>query len=158
MGLKCREEMSDYSFLKLLLSCNILNYQENIINKDRLEKDLFYLSCQRKYHIFFKHLIARQFSDICYIDLSNAFLTAYRYGLIAIIDEKCEDLKCLIKISEKDTRDNLEKYDSTEINTMNELLLQLKEMQEPEYRVYTVGHISPTEKKLNKKRIVAYIR
>ena len=151
------EEMGDYSFLKLLLSLMIVNNYNRIINKDWLERTLYDFSFERKYRIFFKNLVIKELPDLCYVDLSNAFLTAYRFGYISIVEDKGKDLKCLIKMNENDAHTNLKKYDDNEISTMNELLLQLKELEEPEYRVYTTGYLMPTANKLSRERKKAYI-
>jgi hypothetical protein len=153
-----KETMSDYSFLRLLISTMVINKQEEIINKDKLERKLYDLSYEKKYGILFKYLIRKELGNITYVDLSNAFLTAYRFGLISIVNEKSEELKCLIKLNETDAKSYLEKYTQEEIYKMNELLLQLKEEQEPEYRVYTMGYLMPTNKTKKRTRKFVYIK
>ena len=158
MKINNENQMDDYAFLKLLLALMITNNYGNLINKDKLEQKLYELASEVKYSFMFQDIIFRYIAGVNYADLSNAFLKAYTHGLIAVTDNKTEELKCLIKLNREDANNILLKHTRKEIDAMNEIVLQIKEEQENLYKPYTTGYLMPTERKDEKIRKYVYIK
>ena len=121
MRIKCdKPSITDYDFLRLLTSTIVSQYKVPIFENQQLQKDL--------YDFYNNPDFTFLFEDVCkksnYVDLGDAFQSAYAWGLLSII-QNSDNLKSIIHLSEEEAQKNISQFNQRQANAMNELVSQL---------------------------------
>lgn len=125
MNIECkRPNISEYDFLRLLVSTMIIQKQSTIIENHKLEKDLYDFYSNPDFHFLFEDVCKKDSIDNKYVDLNVAFQTAYAFGLLTMIKDS-SDIRSIINLSEKEAIETNSQYKLNEVEAMNELCKKL---------------------------------
>ena len=131
MKLNCsKANISDYQFLRLLLSnMSVLGYSP-IIKNHELEKKLYYYLYyyydDPGYHFLFEDIMKKESIDgNNYVDLSVAFQTAYTLGILTLIRDSFNEVKSVNLISKKEAEEIVLLADQKQVEAINDLCMQM---------------------------------
>lgn len=126
-----KPSITEYGFLRLLVSTLRSSYHEVIIAKHQLEKDLYNFYDSEDFHSLFEDVIKKESIDgNNYVDLNESFQMAYALGLLSMIKDASDDVRSVINLSEEEATDNLKDYDGEQVNKMCQLIAQIKQKDE----------------------------
>lgn len=131
-----KPKISEYNFLKLLSSTMITQKQEVIISKYDLEKKLYYFYDNPDVNFLFEDVCKIENIDNNYVDLNDAFQTAYTFGLLILIQDS-GDVRAIINLTEEEALSINSEFDSNEIIAMKKLCDELKNLKEDKSLVLT---------------------
>lgn len=122
--MKCGKiNISDYSFLRLLVSSIILKKQNPIIKNHQLAKKLYDFYDRKEYHFLFEDICKKE--DIVgennYVDLNCAYQQAYAFGLILQIHDCHNELKSIINISIDEAKLIQSQYSQEQIEAISNM-------------------------------------
>lgn len=119
--------ISDYKFLKLLLSTFVLHSGMITFENQQLQKNLYDFYDNPEFHFLFEDICKKEnIEGNNYVDLGTAFQTAYALGLLLIVQDN-GNLKSVINFSRKEAKEYTSKFEPNQIITMNNLVNQLFE-------------------------------
>ena len=111
----------EYDFLKLLIATIKIGNYDTVLNRIKLQKDLFEYYKSDEYKLLFSDVI--EVEDT--IDLSGPFLGAYAYGTISMIHDGDKNTKYMINMDNKTALKIMDKYTPEERETMAKLVSEL---------------------------------
>lgn len=123
--------ISDYSFLRLLVCKIILKGQNPLIVNHKLEKDLYSFFDRDEYNFLFEDICKK--SDITeendYVDLNRAFQQAYAFGLIFMVHDCLSEIKSVINVTRDEAKQIQSQYSQEQREAMSNMvdeMLKLK--------------------------------
>ena len=123
-----KPNITEYSFLRLLVSTLRSDYHEVIVAKHQLEKDLYTFYDDEDFNFLFEDVLKKEsIEGNNYVDLSASFQMAYAWGLLSMIKDAAKDVRSVINLSEEEAIGKLEDYNEKQVNAMRELVYQIKE-------------------------------
>ena len=122
-----KPNITEYGFLRLLLSTLKSDHHEVIVSKHQLEKDLYAFYGAEDFNFLFEDVIKRESIDgNNYVDLNDSFQMAYALGLLSMIHDSSKEVRSVINLSEEEAIDNLNNYNEKQVNAMRELVNRIK--------------------------------
>ena len=120
------ENISEYGFLRLLVSTIALQGKTPFFNNEDLEIDLCHFYDNPSYQFLFKNIRKEKnaYEGYDYVDLSNAFEIAYALKLLAIIDDN-HGIESFVNISREDAKINLFDFDNNAVKAMKNIVSYL---------------------------------
>lgn len=122
-----RLNISDYRFLKLLISTKVIENHEMFIEKNNIQKDLASVYDNEDVNFLFEDVCKKESIDNNYVDLSEAFLTAQTFGLLTIVHNDSDDIKYIINLTEAEANNIISKFNKNEIYAMVRLIQLMNE-------------------------------
>lgn len=125
MDKNCVEvNISDYSFLRLLVSSIILKGQNPIIVNNKLERNLYSFFNREQYNFLFEDICKKSdvFCENDYVDLSRAFQQAYALGLIFQVHSCLNEMRTVINISMHEAKQIQSQYSQEQIKAMSNMV------------------------------------
>lgn len=119
--------MLEYDFFKLFLATIKLNDYNPVLKRNELQEKLFELYDLEEFKTLFYDVVKKETIDSKHIDLSDAFLYAYAYGMIYMIHDSSDEVKYLVSIDDKQALKALSQYTEEEKTSMIKLLDKLEE-------------------------------
>lgn len=119
--------MLEYDFFKLFLATIKLNDYNPVLKRNELQEKLFELYDLEEFKTLFYDVVKKETIDSKHIDLSDAFLYAYAYGMIYMIHDSSDEVKYLVNIDDKQALKALSQYTEEEKTSMIKLLDKLEE-------------------------------
>ncbi len=121
-----KTSISDYRFLKLLVSTIILRGENPIFENKQLQKDLYIYYDKEDLHFLFEDICKKEsIEKNNYLDLNKAINQAYAWGLLLPIQDN--NLKSFINLSYDDALENISQYEIEEINAIWKLTSYLEQ-------------------------------
>lgn len=122
--------LQEYDFLKLLVSTMIVQGHNVCFDNDDLEKNLYKFYDNEKYKLLFNNISCCVFDneDENRVLLSDSFELAYAVGMLTALSKR-GSVYSVINISTEEATSNLGAYNENQIETMNDLCIELKEKQ-----------------------------
>ena len=122
-----KPNITEYGFLRLLLSTLKSEHHEVIVSKHQLEKDLYAFYGAEDFNFLFEDVIKRESIDgNNYVDLNDSFQMAHAWGLLSMIHDLSKDVRSVINLSEEEAIENLNDYNEKQVNAMQELVNRIK--------------------------------
>lgn len=153
-----KPNITEYSFLRLLVSTLRSDYHEVIVAKHQLEKDLYTFYDDEDFNFLFEDVLKKEsIEGNNYVDLSASFQMAYAWGLLSMIKDAAKDVRSVINLSEEEAIGNLKDYNEKQVNAMRELIYQIKEKEKTREHLIRIGvlnedgtrkEIDPTDENL----------
>lgn len=128
------KKISEYDFLRLLSSTMVMQKQGVIINKYDLMQKLCYFYDNPSFCFLFEDICKRENIDDSYVDLNNAFESAYTFGLLILIRDS-GDVRFIIGLTEEEAIKIISEFNSQEVIAMNNLCNQLKNLEKEDKSV-----------------------
>jgi len=120
-----KPKISEYDFLRLLSSTMMMQKQGGIINKYDLMQKLYYFYDNPNFDFLFEDICKKENIDNNYVDLNDAFQSAYTFGLLVLIQDS-GDVRAIINLTEEEAMKINSEFDSNEIIAMKKLCDELK--------------------------------
>ena len=122
-----KPNITEYSFLRLLVSTLRSDYHEVIVAKHQLEKDLYTFYDDEDFNFLFEDVLKKEsIEGNNYVDISASFQMAYAWGLLSMVKDAAKDVRSVINLSEEEAIDNLNDYNEKQVNAMQELVNRIK--------------------------------
>ena len=123
-----KPNITEYGFLSLLVSTIKAEYNEIVIEKHKLEKNLYDFYKKEDFNFLFEDIcIKKGIDDNNYVDLTESFQLAYAWGLLSMIHDSSKDVRFIINLNKEEAIDNLHDYNEKQVNAMYQLIEQMKE-------------------------------
>ena len=121
MKIECsKPQISNYDFLRLLLSTMIMQNYGVIIEKYALEKKLYDFYGNPDFIFLFEDLGKKESIDNNYVDLGVAVQTALTFGLLIIVQSN-NNLRFKIEITEEEALSIISEFNPDEVIAMKRL-------------------------------------
>lgn len=128
MRIKCdKTELTDYDFLRLLVSSMVLHGQNPIIENHKLEQSLYMFYDRTEYHDLFEDVCKREdtVGKNSYVDLNEAFQSGYAFGLLLQIHDGYGEQRSLINLSMDEAKEMQTEYTTKQVEVIANLSHEL---------------------------------
>lgn len=117
--------MTEYEFLRLLVSTMMIQEKSPIFENQQLQKELYEYYNHPDFQFLFEDICKKEsIENNNYVDLGNAFQVAYALGLLSMLQDS-GNLKSVINLSKEESRQNILQFSKRERETMDELVTAL---------------------------------
>lgn len=125
-------DITDFGFLKLLLATIVKEKHEIIIEKIKLQENLYEFYHDNEFSFLFEDIVPGKIENYRskhYVDLTDAFLKAEVFGLLAVCNVNSSDIKYLIHLRNEEEIDEIlnKLFNEKQVKAMQKLVNRMKE-------------------------------
>ncbi len=128
--------ITEYEFLRLLVSTMMIQERTPIFENQQLQKELYEYYNHPDFQFLFEDICKKEsIENNNYVDLGNAFQIAYALGLLSMLQDS-GNLKSVINLSKEESKQNILQFAKRERDAMSKLVTELylsKEKNKLEY-------------------------